>query len=158
MLFLLLQHNRSHNCSRVSKYKQVATCGLKQIWGMYIFTSVQPTWSATNKGFAFNPTQFWQVCITMLSIALKVLIYCCFTVKIVISNSYFLKNLNTKTFATPPAHRLADLIALLKFLKLLNVFKMIHPFLSSNNYILRCDEVIFLNFIWPCKNINFWLC
>lgn len=29
MLFLLLQHNRSHNCSRVSEYQQVATYGIK---------------------------------------------------------------------------------------------------------------------------------
>lgn len=31
VLFLLLQPNRSHNCSRVSKYWQVATYGIKRI-------------------------------------------------------------------------------------------------------------------------------
>lgn len=69
----------------------------------------RPAQSVTNKGFAFNPTKFWEVLTTVLSIALKVLYYYfALQLRLFLFHVHLLKNLNTNTntFATLPAHPL----------------------------------------------------
>lgn len=97
----------------------------------------------TNKGFTFKCTKFWQVHITLLSITLWVLMYsCCFTTKIINFISVFLKA-STQILLQPLLHTHccwsdspSEAYGAVKcFLNDLS-------FSVTNNYILRCVEVI----------------